>query len=108
MSTPLVYVGGSARSGSTLLESLLARIPGFCSVGELVFIWERGLKRNDRCGCGARFHDCAFWAQVGEVGFGGWSGSMSTRPPGCAPPWIATVISTASRGCAARASSRLR
>ena len=73
MSTPLVYVGGSPRSGSTLLESLLARIPGFCPVGELVFIWERGLKRNDRCGCGARFHDCVFWAEVGEVGFGGWS-----------------------------------
>lgn len=73
MSTPLVYVGGSARSGSTLLECLLAAIPGFCSVGELVFIWERGLKRNDRCGCGMRFRDCAFWAQVGEVGFGGWS-----------------------------------
>ncbi|MGO9505175.1 MAG: sulfotransferase [Streptosporangiaceae bacterium] len=73
MSTPLVYVGGSARSGSTLLERLLAAIPGFCSVGELVFIWERGLRRNDRCGCGARFRDCAFWAQVGEAGFGGWS-----------------------------------
>lgn len=73
MSTPLVYVGGSARSGSTLLELLLGSIPGFCSVGELVFIWERGLKRNDRCGCGARFRDCAFWAQVGDVGFGGWN-----------------------------------
>jgi len=73
MSIPLVYVGGSARSGSTLLERLLGGIPGFCSVGELMFIWERGLKRNDRCGCGARFHDCAFWTQVGDVGFGGWS-----------------------------------
>jgi hypothetical protein len=66
-------VGGSARSGSTLLERLLAGLPGYCPVGELVFIWERGLKRNDRCGCGARFRDCAFWNQVGDAGFGGWS-----------------------------------
>ncbi len=73
MSTPLVYVGGAGRSGSTLLERMLASIPGFWSVGELVFVWERGLKRNDRCGCGARFHDCEFWNRVGEVGFGGWS-----------------------------------
>lgn len=73
MSTPLVYVGGAARSGSTLLERMLAGIPGVCSVGELVFIWERGLKRNDRCSCGARFRDCVFWNQVGDAGFGGWS-----------------------------------
>lgn len=72
MTTPLVYVGGSARSGSTLLEGMLAGLPGYCPVGELVFIWERGLQRNDRCGCGARFRDCVFWDQVGEAGFGGW------------------------------------
>lgn len=72
VSTPLVYIGGAGRSGSTLLERMLAGIPGFWSVGELVFIWERGLKRNDRCGCGARFRDCVFWSQVGDAGFGGW------------------------------------
>lgn len=73
MSTPVVYIGSSARSGSTLLETLLGSIPGFCPVGELMFIWRRGLIRNDLCGCGARFRDCPFWTEVGEVGFGGWS-----------------------------------
>lgn len=73
MTTPLVFVGGSARSGSTLLERMLSGLPGYCPVGELVFIWERGLKRNDRCGCGERFRECAFWNQVGDAGFGGWS-----------------------------------
>lgn len=73
MTSPLVYVGGSARSGSTLLERLLSGSPNFCSVGELVFIWDRGLRRNDRCGCGVPFRDCAFWTQVGEAAFGGWS-----------------------------------
>jgi Sulfotransferase family len=72
VSTALVYIGGAGRSGSTLLERMLARVPGVWPVGELVFIWERGLQRNDRCGCGARFLDCGFWNQVGKAGFGGW------------------------------------
>jgi hypothetical protein len=71
-STPLVYIGGSGRSGSTLLDRMLACIPGFCSVGELEWIWRRCLQRDDRCGCGSRFSDCRFWTSVGEVGFGGW------------------------------------
>ena len=71
-STPLLYIGGSGRSGSTLLERMLACLPGYWSVGEAEFIWQRGLQRNDRCGCGARFRECAFWTQVGEIGFGGW------------------------------------
>ena len=78
MKTPLVYVGGSARSGSTLLERMLASIPGYCSVGELAFIWERSVLRNDRCGCGARFHDCTFWKEVGEAAF--WPGAPSSTP----------------------------
>ena len=70
--TPVAYIAGAARSGSTLLERILACVPGFCSVGEIVFIWERGLRRNDRCGCGERFADCPFWTEVGLAAFGGW------------------------------------
>jgi hypothetical protein len=72
VSTPLVYIGGSGRSGSTLLERMLSCVPGFWPVGELVFIWERGLRRNDLCSCGARFTECEFWDRVGQAGFGGW------------------------------------
>ena len=72
VSTHIAYIAGSARSGSTLLERILDRVPGFCAVGETVFIWERGLRRNDRCGCGERFHDCPFWTEVGMKAFGGW------------------------------------
>jgi len=70
---PVAYIGGSARSGSTLLERMLTCVPGFCPVGEFVFVWERGVRRNDRCGCGERFHDCPFWTKVGVTAFGGWS-----------------------------------
>ena len=72
MSGPLVYIGGTWRSGTTLLERMLASIPGFWSVGELVFIWDWGLKRNAHCRCGKCFRDCEFWSQVGDVAFGGW------------------------------------
>jgi hypothetical protein len=71
-SSPVAYIAGAARSGSTLLERILACVPGFCSVGEMVFIWERGLRRNDRCGCGERFLECPFWTEVGIRAFGGW------------------------------------
>jgi Sulfotransferase family len=68
----VVYIGGIGRSGSTLLDRMLGQLPGFTSVGELVFLWERGVVRNERCGCGEPFGDCAFWTAVGERAFGGW------------------------------------
>jgi sulfotransferase family protein len=72
MPVTVLYVGGIGRSGSTMLDRMLGQLPGFASVGELVFLWERGLGANERCGCGARFRDCPFWSAVGERAFGGW------------------------------------
>ena len=71
MSTVL-FIGGLGRSGSTLLDRMLGRLDDVWSVGELVHLWERGLKENNRCGCGQPFADCPFWGRVGEVAFGGW------------------------------------
>jgi hypothetical protein len=70
----VAYIGGSGRSGSTLLDLILGQIDGFCAVGELVHLWERGVVGNQLCGCGARFRTCAFWVEVGEEAFGGWDG----------------------------------
>ncbi|WP_017584052.1 sulfotransferase [Nocardiopsis valliformis] len=67
-----MFVGGMGRSGSTLIERLLGELPGFCSVGEIVHLWQRGLVENERCGCGLAFADCGFWAEVGKRAFGGW------------------------------------
>jgi hypothetical protein len=71
---PVAYIGGSGRSGSTLLDRILGQIEGFCAVGELVHLWERGVVNNQLCGCGARFRTCPFWLEVGEEAFGGWDG----------------------------------
>lgn len=71
-STTVLYVSGFGRSGSTLLARLLGQLPGFVSVGELVFLWERGLQGDQRCGCGEHFRDCKFWTEVGFAAFGGW------------------------------------
>jgi Sulfotransferase family len=68
----VLFIGGLGRSGSTLLDRMLGRLDDVWSVGELVHLWERGVKENNRCGCGERFADCPFWHRVGQVGFGGW------------------------------------
>ena len=69
----VLYLAGLGRSGSTLIERMMGELPGFVNVGELVFIWERGVRNNERCGCGDRFSECRFWQEVGEEAFGGWN-----------------------------------
>ena len=68
----VLYIGGSARSGSTLLDRILGQLPGFWSAGELVHVWRRGVLENQLCGCGVPFHECQFWGPVGREAFGGW------------------------------------
>jgi hypothetical protein len=68
----VLYIGGAGRSGSTLLDLMLGQLPDFFAGGELKYLWERGLARNELCGCGARFLECPFWSQVGTEAFGGW------------------------------------
>lgn len=69
---PVLYIGGWGRSGSTLLECLLAEIPGVVVLGEANNLWERGLRDNELCACSRPCRDCDFWTAVGERAFGGW------------------------------------
>jgi hypothetical protein len=70
--TTVLNIVGYGRSGSTLLDLVLGQLPGFTSVGELTFLWERGVIGNQLCGCGEPFGDCRFWQDVGGEAFGGW------------------------------------
>jgi hypothetical protein len=67
----VLYIAGSGRSGSTLLDRTLGQIDGFFPVGELRNVWERGFGENRSCGCGSPFRECGFWKQVGKVAYGG-------------------------------------
>jgi Sulfotransferase family len=60
MTTPkTLYIAGSGRSGSTLLERVLGQVDGWLSCGELNLVWH-----NLSCGCGAAVFDCQFWKPV--------------------------------------------
>ncbi len=69
----VLYIAGSGRSGSTLVERILGACPGFVNVGELLNLFRWVAPNNERCGCGEPFSSCAFWQGVGERAFGGWS-----------------------------------
>ena len=44
-----------------------------CALGEVVHLWQRDIRDDERCGCGARFSGCEFWTRVGERAFNGWT-----------------------------------
>ena len=70
----VLYIAGSGRSGSTLLDQVLGQLDGFFSVGELDNIWERGMLADRRCGCGLSFSRCPTWTAVLKRAFGGPDG----------------------------------
>nr|WP_229829886.1 sulfotransferase [Actinoplanes ianthinogenes] len=69
----MLFLGGLGRSGTTLVERLLGELPGVCALGEVVHLWQRDLRDDERCGCGERFSACSFWQQVGKNAFDGWA-----------------------------------
>ena len=61
---PVLFVAGTGRSGSTLVSNLLGSVPGLVSLGEVRYLWERGILENGSCGCGEVFAQCPFWLGV--------------------------------------------
>ncbi len=59
----VLYILGSSRCGSTVLDNVLGEMDGFFSVGELRFLWQR-LLEGRRCGCGCRLTECPVWTAV--------------------------------------------
>lgn len=66
----VLYIAGSLRSGSTLLERMLGQIDDFFTLGELHSIWKAGYGENLLCGCGRAFKECEFWSAVTKLAFG--------------------------------------
>ncbi|GAA3451986.1 sulfotransferase [Dactylosporangium matsuzakiense] len=77
--TRVLYLAGWGRSGSTLAERLLDQVPGLVGVGEIKFLWERGLLQNRRCSCGTPLRSCEFWVDVLGETFGGLPDDATAR-----------------------------
>jgi hypothetical protein len=64
----IVFIAGWGRSGSTLLERMLAEIPTFATVGELFQLW--GDVDVRVCACGLPLVQCPWWNEVLRRAFG--------------------------------------
>jgi hypothetical protein len=62
----VLYIAGCGRSGSTILDNILGQVDGFASVGEIRYLWQRGIIDDRLCGCGEPFSSCPFWTDVME------------------------------------------
>ena len=59
----VVFINGYGRSGSTILEAVLATRGEVFPVGELRNIWLRGVL-GYKCSCNSKILDCEFWKEV--------------------------------------------
>jgi len=75
----VLLIGGEGRSGSTVLERLLAAHSDTCAVGELKNLFERGVAGNELCGCGKLVVECDLWSEVGRRLVGGWDTSAGRQ-----------------------------
>jgi hypothetical protein len=64
----VLYIAGSGRSGSTILERILGNTSGFVSVGEVRRFWEFVSSPDRLCGCGEKMEACGFWRQILDAG----------------------------------------
>src|SRR4051812_48541351 len=62
--TKVLSIVGPGRSGTTILASVLGETEGFVSVGELRWMWRRGLIERRSCGCGVPPADCPVWSGI--------------------------------------------
>ena len=60
---PILYVGGTGRTGSTVLDRMLGNLPGVVAAGEVTWLWF-ALRAGGRCACGERHAECPVWGPV--------------------------------------------
>jgi hypothetical protein len=91
----VVAIMGSGRSGSTLLEFLLAgHLDGARALGELETLSIRGVRDNEMCSCTRRAADCLEWRDLlarlaKDPGRERWEASVEDRR--CRLPWAIGV-----------------
>lgn len=60
----VLYIMGAGRSGSTLLDAVLASHPDAFGSGELANLHRAGWSSNEICSCGQLGSECEFWTRV--------------------------------------------
>ena len=60
----VIYIGGSGRSGSTVLTKLLNYWDGLIGLNEICYLWEYGIEGNHPVSDGDLFSESDFWKQV--------------------------------------------
>jgi hypothetical protein len=70
MPTQTIFILGCGRSGSTLLERVMHDAFDVTALGEVTYVWEKGLLKNESCSCGQPFRGCPFWSEVIRDAFG--------------------------------------
>lgn len=63
----ILYIAGSDRSGTTLLDRAIGSWEGAFSGGEIHQIFSRGVVADELCSCGAPFDECPVWRRVAEL-----------------------------------------
>lgn len=60
----IIYIMGTARSGSTILEIMLANGSQIFGAGEMTALIQDGFLENRVCSCNQRFRDCDIWGNI--------------------------------------------
>jgi len=64
----VVFIAGTGRCGSTILDMVIGQIDSAISVGELRYLWKRGIGENRLLGTGEPFRENTHWEKIiGEL-----------------------------------------
>lgn len=63
MSTKILYIGGSGRTGSTILSMLLSQNKDAFNVGQ-IRDFPNAVERDHLCACGEHISTCSYWSRV--------------------------------------------
>ena len=61
---PVLFIAGSGRCGSTMLDRILSGYDDIFAAGEIRNLWNNGWTKHGRCGCGQPLRSCPVWSQV--------------------------------------------
>jgi len=60
----VIYIAGSGRSGSTIMDRVLGTYPGAASFNEVYRLLIEGVDEDNFCACGEAFSACSFWQNI--------------------------------------------